>query len=839
MLMLGAVHLLLGVAGAVFGQGFGGQVDVRWMLAAMATFGAAAIWLTWGGSHDPRALYLAGVFVAIASAFAYLPAERLQSLGSWWTAQPWWNAVLVEPFLPLCLWLFVRTFPRVLHLDRSDAVIRAGIGTTAMVGVALFLLNLIRGLGGPRFADLGAELGASSRGPESFLYWGVILAVAAPALPVLFLRARAAVPSERQRVRRFALGLAVGLGPLLLELLAESLLPPFRRFMDGHTARLVGSLVLFPPLLSIPFFTAHAVVADRLLDVRVILGRASRYLLARTTLGLLTAVPIAGLALYLYQRRVQPLAALVSGPEGLSLLGAGAAGLLLLGSRGWLVRRLDALFDRSRLDWPRIRLRVGEAMRRAQTTREAAEALLGELERELQTETAALLGAARDQRWFVSIAGLARPLSGDSALSALALAEPSPLSVDPADSTSVFPLLPPEDQRWVVDTRTVLLVPLAGADARVTALLALGARRSEAAFTENERWEVAGVGQTAALALENRGLQEALLVAAPNAEEQELPATECPACGRVHPTEQERCSCDAPLVAAPLPRVLLGKLELQERLGEGGMGLVYRAFDRELERDVALKTLPRASEEATRRLRQEARSMAAVSHPGVAAIYGVESWQGLPILVVEHLPGGTLARRLSARWPVEKALRLALELTDPLEAIHRRGLLHGDIKPSNIGFDAEQRPKLLDFGLARIVEPLADDGAARPSRARSRTTQADVSTAVTRGVGGTPLYLCPEVLDGAPPGPQQDLWSLMLVLFELIAGAHPFRSARLEDTIDLIAHRPLPDVRRWAPACPEAVTLALAEALQRDPRKRPRSAADLALVLRELLDHLP
>ena len=320
-----------------------------------------------------------------------------------------------------------------------------------------------------------------------------------------------------------------------------------------------------------------------------------------------------------------------------------------------------------------------------------------ELARELQIDAAALLVAARDRRWFVPLAGQARPLRGDSALHALAAADSSPLSTDPGDPHSVFTLLPAEDQRWVLDTQTALLVPLAGSDGESAGLLALSAKRTEALFTEDERWELSGLCEAVALALENRGLHEALQPGSPRVEEQELPATECPRCRRVHPTEQERCACGTPLVVAPLPRVLLGKLELRERLGEGGMGLVYRAFDRELERSVAVKTLPRVSEEATQRLRQEARSMAAVSHPAVAVIYGVESWQGLPFLVVEHLAGGTLARRLGSPWPVEEALLLGVDLADALDAIHRRGLLHRDVKPSNIGFDGEGAPQAARF----------------------------------------------------------------------------------------------------------------------------------------------
>jgi serine/threonine protein kinase len=301
----------------------------------------------------------------------------------------------------------------------------------------------------------------------------------------------------------------------------------------------------------------------------------------------------------------------------------------------------------------------------------------------------------------------------------------------------------------------------------------------------------------------------------------------------VHPAEQERCACGKPVVVAPLPRILLGKLELQERLGDGGMGLVYRALDRVLERSVAVKTLPRVSQGATERLRQEARSMAAVSHPAVAVIYGVESWQGLPFLVVEHLAGGTLARRLRFPWPVAQALRLGIELADALDAIHRRGLLHRDVKPSNIGFDGEAHPKLLDFGLARLVEPSAADGVSH--RVDGQWLQlAESASTRSWGPAGTPLYLSPELLAGASPGPLQDLWGLTLVLFELIAGAHPFRAQGLQRTLDNVRHARLDDLRKWAPACPEPVAAFFVRALHRDVKKRPATASALQAELRAL-----
>ena len=834
-LVLGTAHLALGLAGFLLGARVGRSSGV-WGRAVMLAFGAAGLWLVRGGSRDARALWLGGVFLTIASSFAAAPAGHLAAARGWHLAgRPWWDAMLVETFLPLCLWCFVRSFPRVLHLERTERLIRVAVGVAAGLGVALFLLNLAVAFSGLGPAPLRRWDG-SSPGFASFAYWGAIAGLAAPALPLSFLRARLATPGERRRVRRFALGLALGLGPLVLEILAETAIPALRRFLDTRSGMTLGRLFVYPPLLSIPFVTAHAVLADRLLDVRPLLGRAARYLLARTTLSLLMGMPLVGLAVYLYARRAEPVGDLVRGPEGLLLLSTAGAGFLLLASRERLTRRLDLMFDRSHADWSRLRLRAGQVARQGRTAREVAGSLLVELARELQIDAAALLVAARDRRWFVPLAGQARPLRGDSALHVLAAAEPSPLSTDPGDPRSVFPLLPTEDQRWVLDTQTALLAPLAASDGQNAGLLALGGKRNEALFTDDERRELSAVCDAVALALENRGLYEALQAGPPPQVDQDLPATECPRCRRVHATERERCPCGTALVVAALPRVLLGRLELRERLGEGGMGLVYRAFDRELERSVAVKTLPRVSEEATQRLRQEARSMAAVSHPAVAVIYGVESWQGLPFLVVEHLAGGTLARRLGSPWPVEEALRLGVDLADALDAIHRRGLLHRDVKPSNIGFDGEAHPKLLDFGLARLVRlPGEVSPGTHPAGDEAWLHLAETSFTRSRGLAGTPLYLSPEAIAGAAPGPLQDLWGLSLVLFELVAGVHPFRARGLEETLDRIRRGQLEDLRHRAPGCPEPVARLLARALHLDPGRRPASAAALESELRALL----
>jgi serine/threonine protein kinase len=204
--------------------------------------------------------------------------------------------------------------------------------------------------------------------------------------------------------------------------------------------------------------------------------------------------------------------------------------------------------------------------------------------------------------------------------------------------------------------------------------------------------------------------------------------------------------------------------------------------------------------------------------------------------VVEHLAGGTLARRLESPWSVEEALRLGVDLADALDAIHRRGLLHRDVKPSNIGFDGEAHPKLLDFGLARLVRPSAElSDVGRPVVEQPWTHLGESARTRSRGLAGTPLYLSPEAIAGEAAGPLQDLWGLTVVLFELMAGVHPFRARGLEETLDRVRHGHLDDLRCWAPDCPEPVALLFARALHRDPRKRPASAAFLQSELRALL----
>ena len=178
--------------------------------------------------------------------------------------------------------------------------------------------------------------------------------------------------------------------------------------------------------------------------------------------------------------------------------------------------------------------------------------------------------------------------------------------------------------------------------------------------------------------------------------------------------------------------------------------------------------------------------MATVNHPAIAHVYGIESWRNRPFLVVEFLPGGTLADRLRrGPVPAARAVDIGALLADALAALHEAGYMHGDIKPSNVGFTSDGSPKLLDFGLARETS----------------------DAAATRG--GTVRYLSPEVLSGRPADEADDVWSLCVMLHEIVSGEHPFAGNGVDEVTDRIRRQRLGRAAR-APAGPDASSALIA-----------------------------
>jgi hypothetical protein len=250
------------------------------------------------------------------------------------------------------------------------------------------------------------------------------------------------------------------------------------------------------------------------------------------------------------------------------------------------------------------------------------------------------------------------------------------------------------------------------------------------------------------------------------------------------------------------------------------MGEVYRARDTELGRDVAIKVLAGAfagDPERLARFRREARLLASINHPHIAAIYGIEEAEGLRYLVLELVEGQTLADRVEdGPVPVEEALDVAVQIADALEAAHDKGIVHRDLKPSNVMVTAKGRVKVLDFGIAKAT-------GSDPSTDSTELT-------LTGTLVGTTPYMSPEQVRGRPVDARSDLWSFGCVLFELLTGRRAFDHETTIETLSAILERE-PDLESVPPETPREVRELLDSAFRKDPDRRVSEIAETRAVL--------
>lgn len=268
-------------------------------------------------------------------------------------------------------------------------------------------------------------------------------------------------------------------------------------------------------------------------------------------------------------------------------------------------------------------------------------------------------------------------------------------------------------------------------------------------------------------------------------------------------------------MAAESSDVIDGRYEVGPVMGRGAMGEVRRGRDIRLGRDVAIKRLRpdlAADDGVRRRFQDEARAAARLNHASIVAVYDSGEWAGVPFLVMECLPGRTLADELAdGPLPEERVREITLDIASALDAAHRIGVVHRDVKPSNILLTADGRAKLAAFGIAKSTETMDH-------------TQTGL-------IIGTPAYLAPERLDGRAATPQSDLYSLGVVLYEAMTGERPFRG----DTPVALAHAvhattPVPLQRRLPGIDPRLATT-IDAAMAKDPADRPPSAVAMGAML--------
>ena len=278
------------------------------------------------------------------------------------------------------------------------------------------------------------------------------------------------------------------------------------------------------------------------------------------------------------------------------------------------------------------------------------------------------------------------------------------------------------------------------------------------------------------------------------------------------------------------PGSRVGAYDVVELLGSGGMGEVYRAHDARLGRDVAIKVLPaRSSGDPDRlsRFDREARTLAALSHPHIAMIFGLEDADGTPAIVLELVEGPTLAQRLlRGPLPVREALVVCHQIAEAVEAAHQKGIIHRDLKPANVKVTPGGSVKVLDFGLAKVLET----SEATPSIETLTQTKAGA-------VVGTSAYMSPEQTRGHPVDGRTDIWALGCVLYELLSGRSAFGRATSSDTVAAVIAAD-PDWTALPANTPDNVRRLLRRCLHRDRDQRLQNAADVRIQLEDEITDL-
>jgi len=281
------------------------------------------------------------------------------------------------------------------------------------------------------------------------------------------------------------------------------------------------------------------------------------------------------------------------------------------------------------------------------------------------------------------------------------------------------------------------------------------------------------------------------------------------------------------------PGTRLGPYEVTAQIGVGGMGEVYRAIDTNLKRSVAIKVLSAsvaADAERLARFQREAEVLAALNHPNIAAIYGLERSGLTTALVMELIDGPTLADRIAqGALPLEESLPIARQIAEALEAAHERGIIHRDLKPTNVKVRADGVVKVLDFGLAKAMEPTGGmpvGASMSPTITTPAMTQAGM-------ILGTAAYMSPEQARGKTVDKRADVWAFGAVLFEMLTGKRAFPGEGITDTIVSVVTKD-PDWRALPSATPAGLRQLLARSLKKDSRARLQAIGDARVQIEEL-----
>ncbi|HVE71480.1 MAG TPA: protein kinase [Thermoanaerobaculia bacterium] len=677
--------------------------------------------------------------------------------------------------------------------------------------------NFSRMRGNVRPLDLGLGDAYSSVGTMMLLAALVILGIRL---------ARAHDVNRRRRLQLVFLSMLPGSLAFILGFI-------FSLLQLGHMWQASARILHVPSTIVGSAIFAYAVVRHRMFNVRVLVRRSIQYALARSTLLVLMALPVFGLVTFLYLHRGDSLAALLTGTPAVYIVVLLPLALVIR-YRKRLLESLDRRFFREQYDARRVLLHVVSIIRGGSDMLVLSRAALDEIDRALHPKHISLWqtdpeGVALHRGFW---RGEEEPdvgtLNASGTLASLLSGDEEPLDVYGRATRAVLSRLPEGEREWLRAVDAHLLVPLL-IESRVAGLLVLGERKSEEPYAREDRELLRTLASQLALTLDYARLKQSpSLVWSPlSGAPVHLHLSDalqlCPRCGRCYSPDERNCEYDDQQLVpeSGVPRVIEDKYVVTKLLGRGGMGSVYLANQKRLNRNVAVKVLLShlvGSSSMRSRFEREARIVARLRHPSIVTIhdFGVLP-SGHAYLVMEYLDGDTLRKTIiSGPQPMENALPILRPIGDAIDTAHRAGIVHRDLKPENIMLCPESpHVRVLDFGLAKMSGPIGED------------EQTLVQSGHSAGVVGTLMYMAPEVLSGHLADARSDQYSLGIIAWELLAGMHPLGHATdLAAVVRGHTDRPMIPIRERVPSVPVHVDAAIARALSKKPDERFDSVSD-------------
>ena len=652
---------------------------------------------------------------------------------------------------------------------------------------------------------------------------------------------------ERRRIRLVVYTAVPGVFAYVLKdgLPLASLLATGRTLdVPWWIAAFLQLLVLLPA-----FGLTYSVAVHRVLGPRLVLRNSLQYALASRTLTALAALPAVALVASLIGQKDKTLAMIIEGKPLFYIL---TFGLLVTTikyrerARTWL----DHRFFREEYDARTILLSLASRVPYETDPNDLTAMVVDQIDKALHPEMVAILvsGIEPGRLTPVSILhGSAESLPADGGVMTMLRWSDEAMDIDLKDPKSPARRLPPNEQEWLECTGTTLLIPVSapsGQSRTVIAAIALGRKRSEEPYTSEDRQMLGSIAAQVSLALDIARLRN-------RASDTETPTgvvtmmdtpspllVECPQCGRCEDASTRFCPNDGkPMTTVmPIPRVVDGKYRVDQIVGRGGMGAVYRAHDMRLDRDVAVKVVRAellGDPEARTRFRREAQIVAKLQHPSVVSVFDYGTFaDGGAFLVMEFVRGVDLraALKRKGRFTAEAAVRLLSTVCSAIEAAHREGILHRDLKPENILLpEADVEVKVLDFGVAKLVSKQAD---------RESTSHELLHTLTVHGqVIGTPAYMAPEQLRGGALDARTDVFSLGVIAYEMLTGELPFGKGSMVD-IAVCQSGGAPPMTASGVAVGAGLERAVRLALSHDRIGRPESAAGFAASLQAALQSI-